>query len=279
MTAPHPGLPETSPDVAGELALEQAHVDRVYAELEKASRRAADVEADGMARGRTSRTGDVRDEALWEEAAPRLIGIDHAVVNAGVSGAGPLAELTLEDWRRITSVNLDGAFLTLRAAMRAMRGRGGSIVAVASASGLKAEPGIAAYAASKFALEGWMESLHFDIAPYGISTTLVEPGFFRTELLVEGASAIWPELSIPDYADRTAQTIEGWKAMNGRQGGDPAKLAHALLTITGQEQPPFRFIAGADALAQAEAKLAERRQQIDAYRELSSSLALDEVTA
>ena len=64
MTAPHPGLPETSPDVAGELALEQAHVDRVYAELEKASRRAADVEADGMARGRTSRTGDVRDEEM-----------------------------------------------------------------------------------------------------------------------------------------------------------------------------------------------------------------------
>jgi hypothetical protein len=63
--------------------------------------------------------------------------------------------------------------------------------------------------------------------------------------------------------------------MNGRQGGDPAKLAQALLTITGQDQPPFRFIAGADAIAQAEEKLAERRQQIDAYRELSSSLALD----
>ncbi len=64
--------------------------------------------------------------------------------------------------------------------------------------------------------------------------------------------------------------------MNGQQGGDPAKLAQALLTVTDQEQPPFRFIAGADALAQAEEKLAERRQQIDAYRDLSSSLALDQ---
>ena len=64
--------------------------------------------------------------------------------------------------------------------------------------------------------------------------------------------------------------------MNGRQGGDPVKLAQALLTITGEAQPPFRFIAGADALAQAEEKLAERRQQIDAYRDLSSSLALAE---
>ena len=67
--------------------------------------------------------------------------------------------------------------------------------------------------------------------------------------------------------------------MNGKQGGDPAKLAQALLTISDQEQPPSRFIASADALAQAEEKLAERRQQINAYRELSSSLALDEVTA
>jgi predicted protein tyrosine phosphatase len=65
--------------------------------------------------------------------------------------------------------------------------------------------------------------------------------------------------------------------MNGRQGGDPAKLAQALLTITDEAQPPFRFIAGADALAQAEEKLAERRQQIDARRDLSSSLALEEV--
>ena len=67
--------------------------------------------------------------------------------------------------------------------------------------------------------------------------------------------------------------------MNGKQGGDPAKLARALLTITDLEQPPFRFIAGADALAQAEEKLAERQEQLDAHRELSTSLALDDATA
>jgi hypothetical protein len=69
---------------------------------------------------------------------------------------------------------------------------------------------------------------------------------------------------------------ELYESTNGKQPGDPAKLAQALLTIAEQEPPPFRFIAGADAIAQAEAKLAERQQQIDAYRDLSSSLAVDE---
>jgi len=72
---------------------------------------------------------------------------------------------------------------------------------------------------------------------------------------------------------------EFFESMNGRQGGDPAKLAQALLAIADQEQPPFRFIAGADAIAAAEAKLAERQQQIDAYRDLSSALAVDKAKA
>jgi hypothetical protein len=83
-------------------------------------------------------------------------------------------------------------------------------------------------------------------------------------------------MSIKDYAERNVAHREFYESMNGKQGGDPAKLAQALLTITDQEQPPFRFIAGADAIAVAEEKLAERQQQIDAYRDLSSSLALDE---
>ena len=96
--------------------------------------------------------GDVRDEALWEEAAPLLAGIDAAVVNAGVAGAGAIAELALAEWQRIVSVNLDGAFLTLRAAMRAMTAAGGAIVATSSAAGIKPEAGVAAYGASKAAL-------------------------------------------------------------------------------------------------------------------------------
>ena len=123
-----------------------------------------------------------------------------------------------------------------------------------------------------------MESLAPEIEPFGIHTTVVNPGFFRTELLTTESTNYAPA-SIEDYTLRNAAQHEFWNGMNGKQGGDPAKLARALLTITDLEQPPFRFIAGADALAQAEEKLAERRQQIDAHRDLSSSLALDEATA
>ena len=115
--------------------------------------------------------------------------------------------------------------------------------------------------------------------PFGIHTTVVNPGFFRTELLTEESTNYAPA-SIEDYAERNAAQREFWESMNGKQGGDPAKLARALLTIAGQERPPFRFVAGADAIAAVEQKVADLQEQIDAYHDLSSSLALDEeVTA
>jgi NAD(P)-dependent dehydrogenase (short-subunit alcohol dehydrogenase family) len=117
-----------------------------------------------------------------------------------------------------------------------------------------------------------MESLRFDVAPYGIRTTIVEPGFFRTDLLEE-SSTTWPALSIDDYASRTAQTKAVWKSMNGKQGGDPARLAKALLTVIGQVEPPLRWVAGADAVAAVEAKANELLQQVEANRALSISLS------
>jgi NAD(P)-dependent dehydrogenase (short-subunit alcohol dehydrogenase family) len=108
-------------------------------------------------------------------------------------------------------------------------------------------------AASKFGLEGWMESLRFEVEPFVIQTTIVEPGFFRTELL-EKESTAYAELSIDDYAERTAQTRPAWEAMSGKQGGDPAKLAKALVTVVDQEQPPLRWVAGADAVETVEQK-------------------------
>jgi NAD(P)-dependent dehydrogenase (short-subunit alcohol dehydrogenase family) len=121
-----------------------------------------------------------------------------------------------------------------------------------------------------------MESLAPEVAPFGIHTTIVNPGFFRTELLTNESTSYARE-SIADYADRNRARREFFAGMNGSQVGDPAKLAQALLTLTELAQPPLRFIAGADAIAAAEEKLAERQLQIDAYRELSSSLAFDGV--
>src|SRR5213078_3385966 len=100
-------------------------------------------------------------------------------------------------------------------------------------------------------------------------------GFFRTKLLEEESTA-YAELSIDDYAERTAQTRPAWEAMSGRQGGDPAKLAKALVTLVDQKQPPRRWVAGADAVATVEQKAHELLAQVDAYRDLSSSLAVDE---
>jgi NAD(P)-dependent dehydrogenase (short-subunit alcohol dehydrogenase family) len=120
-----------------------------------------------------------------------------------------------------------------------------------------------------------MESLQTEVEPFGITTTIVEPGFFRTEL--EPESTTWPELTIDDYAERTAGQREWREAQNGRQAGDPAKLAQALLTIADQEQSPLRFMAGADSIELAEQKVAALQQQITAFRELSSSLALDDL--
>jgi NAD(P)-dependent dehydrogenase (short-subunit alcohol dehydrogenase family) len=118
-----------------------------------------------------------------------------------------------------------------------------------------------------------MESLRFEVEPFGIRTTIVEPGFFRTTLL-EKESTTYAELSIDDYAERTAQTRPAWEAMSGKQGGDPAKLAKALVTLV-DDDPPLRWVAGADAVAPVEQKANELLAQVDAYRDLSSSLAVD----
>jgi NAD(P)-dependent dehydrogenase (short-subunit alcohol dehydrogenase family) len=132
-----------------------------------------------------------------------------------------------------------------------------------------------AYAASKFGVEGWIESLTPEVAPFGIRTMLVEPGFFRTELLTP-ESTQYAVSSIQDYAERTEQTVDGWKSMNGLQSGDPAKLAGALVQLASQDEPPLRFAAGADAVGALEQKARDLLAQASAYRELSGSLTHDD---
>jgi len=173
--------------------------------------------------------------------------------------------------------NFFGPLNVTRAVLPVMRAqRSGQVATITSTAAIVGQEFCAAYAASKFALEGWMESLRFDVAPFGISTTVVDPGFFRTELLVEGASSIRPELSIDDYAERTEKTIAAWKGMNGKQGGDPAKLGRALVQVMALPEPPQRWIAGADAVTAVEQKAHELLAQADAHRELSSALDHDD---
>jgi NAD(P)-dependent dehydrogenase (short-subunit alcohol dehydrogenase family) len=218
-------------------------------------------------------------DAAVNAAVDRFGGIDVLVNNAASFYAGYFEELTPEQMERQLVVSLLGPMNVTRAVLPVMREqRSGHVVTISSSAGFAGFEYGTAYAASKFGVDGWMESLAPEVEPFGIHTTVVNPGFFRTELLTT-ESTNYATPSIDDYAERNAAQREFWEGMNGNQGGDPAKLAQALLTITGLEEPPFRFIGGADAIAQAEEKLAERQRQIDAFRELSSSLARDDVPA
>jgi NAD(P)-dependent dehydrogenase (short-subunit alcohol dehydrogenase family) len=215
-------------------------------------------------------------EAAVRAAVDRFGRIDVLVNNAASFYAGFFEELTPEQFNRQLATSLIGPMNVTRAVLPVMRNqRSGHIISISSAAGLTAGYDfVTAYAASKFGLEGWMESLQAEVAPFGINTTIVNPGFFRTELLTE-QSTKYAEASIADYEDRRGPLVEHWKSQNGRQSGDPAKLARALMTIANQHPPPRRFIAGADAVAGAEQKIADLKAQIEANRELSTSLAFD----
>jgi NAD(P)-dependent dehydrogenase (short-subunit alcohol dehydrogenase family) len=214
--------------------------------------------------------------AAVQAAVDRFGRIDVLVNNAGNFFAGYFEELTPEQIDRQLGTLLMGPMNVTRAVLPVMRKqRSGHIISISSTAGIVGFAFCSAYAASKFGLEGWMESLQQEVAPFGITTTIVNPGFFRTELL-EPASVTYAEPSIADYAG-SADQVKWWKAQSGQQGGDPAKLAQALLTIASEAQPPRRFIAGADAIATAAQKVADLQAQIDAYRDLSTSLAFDEL--
>jgi NAD(P)-dependent dehydrogenase (short-subunit alcohol dehydrogenase family) len=221
---------------------------------------------------------DPRAAAMAVQAAVDRFGsIDVLVNNAGNFYAGYFENIAPDHFRAQMETNFFGPLNVTRAVLPIMRAqRSGQVITVTSLAGLIGQEFVVAYSASKFALEGWMESLRFDVAPFGIHTMVVEPGFFRTELLVEGASTIWPTLAVGDYAERTQQTIAAWSGMNGLQGGDPARLAAALVTLSDSGTLPPRFVAGADAMAAVEANLKTIQGQIDANRDLSSSLSFDQ---
>jgi NAD(P)-dependent dehydrogenase (short-subunit alcohol dehydrogenase family) len=215
-------------------------------------------------------------QAAVEAAVDRFGRIDVLVNNAGSFNAGFFEEISPEDFRAQIETTLFGPVNMTRAALPVMRAqRSGLVVTISSTAGIVGIEFCTAYAASKFGVEGWMEALTPEVAPFGIRTMLVEPGFFRTELLTP-QSTKYAALSIDDYAERTAQTVAGWKSMDGQQGGDPAKLADALVRLAGQDEPPLRFVAGADAVGAVENKATVLLAQADAHRELSSSLAHDD---
>ncbi|MDR6607310.1 SDR family oxidoreductase [Pseudomonas synxantha] len=215
-----------------------------------------------------------------QEAVEAAIGkfgrIDVLVNNAGNFYAGFFEELSPEQVRSQIETLLFGPMNVARAALPVMRNqRSGLLLTISSTAGIAGGMFCTAYAAAKFGLEGWIESLAPEIEPFGIRTMLIEPGFFRTELLTADSTTFAPP-SIDDYAQRTRETVTAWSGMDGKQGGDPAKLADAIVQLAGLDEPPVRFAAGADAVQTFEAKANALLAQADAYRQLSSSLAHDD---
>src|SRR6266511_485053 len=200
-------------------------------------------------------------KAAARAAVDRFGRIDVLVNNAGNFYAGFFEEISPQDFRSQIETTMFGPVNT-----------------ISSTAGIVGQEFCTAYAAAKFGVEGFIESLAPEVAPFGIRTMLVEPGFFRTELLTP-ESTKFAEPSIDDYAERTSQTVTAWKGMNGLQGGDPAKLADALVQLASQDEPPRRFAASADAVAAVEQKATDLLTQAGAYRELSSNLAHDDAAA
>jgi NAD(P)-dependent dehydrogenase (short-subunit alcohol dehydrogenase family) len=216
-------------------------------------------------------------ESAVKAAVGKFGGIDVLVNNAASFYAGFFEELTPEQIQLQLSTSLFGPMNVTRALLPVMRKqRSGHIISISSSAGLTSFDFCSAYSASKFGLEGWMQALHLEVAPFGIHTTIVNPGFFRTELLTE-ESTNYADQPIEDYKERREQQMQFWKSANGQQSGDPAKLAQALITIANREPPPLRFIAGADAIGTAEHVVATLQQQLNADRELSGSLAYNNV--
>lgn len=201
--------------------------------------------------------------------------IDVLVNNAANFKAGFFEELTQDEIMQQLQTSLIGPMIVTRAVLPVMRKqRAGHIIAISSTAGLTSLEFCSAYSASKFGLEGWMLALRTEITSFGINTTIVNPGFFRTELLTEESTSYASPL-IADYAERREQLMQFWKSANGQQSGDPAKLAKALVTIASEKQPPQRFLAGADAIGLAEQVIEKLQKETNAYRELSSSLDYD----
>ena len=215
-------------------------------------------------------------EAAVETAVSKFGRIDVLVNNAGNFFAGFFEELRPEQVRNQIETLLFGPMNVARAVLPVMRKqRSGLLVTISSTAGISGQMFCTAYAAAKFGIEGWMESLTPEIAPFGIRTMLVEPGFFRTELLTND-STTYAEPSIDDYAEKTKEIVAAWKSMDGKQGGDPVKLGAALVKLASLPDPPTRFAAGADAMQAFEAKANTLFDQGRAHRDLSTSLAYDD---
>ncbi|WP_070107515.1 oxidoreductase [Burkholderia plantarii] len=213
--------------------------------------------------------------AAVDLARQRFGGIDVLVNNAGYGQLGPFELISPAAIERQFDTNVFGAFEVARAVLPVMRAqRSGHVVTLSSIAGLIGIEGASIYCASKFALEGWSESLGQEVARFGIRTTLIEPGRFRTDFL-DASSVSHGDLAIDDYAALAADSRAELDAGNHQQAGDPVKLGRAVVTLVHAPEPPVRYGAGSEAYGVMVARAERLRAEAEAWRELSLSNDLD----
>ncbi|HEY6642692.1 oxidoreductase [Povalibacter sp.] len=202
-------------------------------------------------------------------AVARFDGIDVLVNNAGYGHLGFFEETTNEDVQTQLATNLFGVLNVTRAVLPVMRSaRRGRIFNLSSVAGLRGMEFSSLYCTSKFALEGFSESLSHEVAPFGIFVTLIEPGPFRTGFLAKESLRISMN-PIADYDDRRKRARSSFEERDGQQPGDPAKLAEALVQLADEGAPPMRLTAGAYAVRVLDEKLTDMRAELETWRRVS----------
>ena len=212
---------------------------------------------------------EAQAQAAVDAAVARFGTIDVLVNNAGYGQLGLFEESTVQDVQAQFGTNLFGVFSVTRAVLPVMRAaRKGRIFNVSSLAGMRGTAFGSLYCASKFALEGFSESLAQEIAPFGILVTIVEPGPFRTDFL-SAESIRFGARAVGDYDERRAALRASFEQRNGRQPGDPIKLAEAVVHLASEPEPPMRFVAGSIAFDSIRAKLVDMQSELEHWRPLS----------
>ncbi len=215
---------------------------------------------------------DIR--AAIEAALNAYARIDVLVNNAGYGTMGAIEEVSDDDIKRQFDTNLFGALNMTRAVLPTMREqRSGHILNISSVGGVVSFAGTGIYCATKFALEAVSEALSQEVKPLGIKVTIVEPGAFRTDF--SGRSIVTPERAIADYAETSGKLIQWNQEIDGKQPGDPAKAAAAMIQVVESENPPLRLALGEDSVNGITQKLESMKAELEAWKEVSINTAFE----
>jgi NAD(P)-dependent dehydrogenase (short-subunit alcohol dehydrogenase family) len=222
---------------------------------------------------------DVTDPAQREQAVAdtlkRFGRVDVLVNNAGRTQVGAVEETTDQELRSLFELHFFAPAALTHVVLPHMRRQGGgAIVQMSSVGGQSTAPGFGAYCATKFALEGFTETLRDEVAGFGIRTLIVEPGAFRTGLFRPGAA--YESTPMPEYADTVGATRAYVRGNDGLQPGDPAKAAQAILAALDADETPLRLVLGADAIGTIERRLQSVSDELAAWRAVGEATALDE---